>query len=392
MNYRSLFAYPENTIFLNSGSMSLSPRCVLETVAKQRKIFEDNPTDGLFGAWERLWEVQKELAAFYKARPQDLYLRMNVTYAMNDFILALKLPVGSEILVSNLEYGAITKICQHKAKAEGHSVREFNIYDPKQDPSTVTEDLILKNIEKNLTPKTKLVMLSHVMTGTGLKIPVEKIAKLLRSKKVFFAVDGAHGAGACELDFSKTEIDFYGTNLHKWLMGPKGTGFGWVSPQVREYLEPQFAGWTTGEVPPHFAVFGENDNWTSRWMICSTHNFADFYGIPETLKFWQAQDRKAICQMHSDLTDLTIQEISKATGWQCLSTYPKELRTPLVAFRLPEKLRALGFQLMKNLYQDHQVVIATPMTFGEWTLRVSPNIYNTPEEISKVSQILKSLN
>lgn len=371
--------------------MSLSPKCVIDKVLEHRKIFEDNPTDGLFGAWERMWQVQKELAQYFKARPQDIYLRLNVTYVMNDFIMALQIPKGSEILVSSLEYGAITKICQYKAQCEGHTLKEIHLYDPKQDPESVTENQILENIEKAITPKTKLVMLSHVMTGTGLKIPIEKIAKLLRLKNIFFAVDGAHGAGACDLDFSNTEIDFYGTNLHKWLMGPKGTGFGWVSPRVREHLDPKFAGWTTGEIAPHFAVFGD-DAWTQRWMICSTHNFADFYGIPETLKFWKENNAKEICRQHQELGEWAMNEVRKATDWQCLSHYPKEMRTPLIAFKLPEKLKSKGIALMGELAKNHNLVIAMPMTFGEWTIRISPNIYNTPEEISRAAQILKSLN
>lgn len=391
MNYRQHFAYPENLIFLNSGSMSLSPRIVVEKVNTYKNEYESNPTAGLFGAWERLWTVQKELAKYFNARPQDIYLRMNVTYVMNDFLMALMIPKGSEILVSSLEYGAITKICQYKAKSEGHTVKEIHLYDPKQNPETVSEDLILQNIEAALSPQTKLVMLSHVMTGTGLKLPVERIAKLLRSKNIFFAVDGAHGAGCCELDFSNTQIDFYGTNLHKWLMGPKGTGFGWVSPRVREYLNPKFAGWTTGEIPPHFAVFGDGDTWTSRWMICSTHNFSDFYGISDALKFWQGQDCQHILNTQKELGNFTLDEVRKTTDWQPLSNYPEELRTPLLAFRLPENLRHKGMTLMNELFEKHGLVISMPITFSEWTVRLSPNIYNTKEEISRAARILASL-
>jgi isopenicillin-N epimerase len=371
--------------------MSLSPKSVIDTVTSCKKEYEENPTDGLFGAWERMWQVQKELAVFFKARPQDLFLRLNVTYAMNDFLMALRLPKDSEIIVSNLEYGAITKICQYKAKVEGHSCKEIELYDPKQNPATVSEDQILENIEKSLTKKTKLVMFSHVMTGTGLRIPVEKIAELLRSKNIFFAVDGAHGAGCCDLDFSKTQVDFYGTNLHKWLMGPKSTGFGWVNPRVREYLDPQFAGWTTGEVAPHFAVFGDGDEWTTRWMICSTHNFSDFYGIPETLKFWQKHGFGQIVERQNKLAEFTMREASKATDWPCLSNYPENLRAPLIAFRLPERLRAKGIGVMKEAFEKHQLVISTPMTFAEWTLRISPNIYNTEEEIARACKILSIL-
>jgi isopenicillin-N epimerase len=372
--------------------MSLSPIAVLDRVQKEKEIYELNPTDGLMGAWGRLWDVQKKLAQYFKADPRDLFLRANVTLVMNDFIMALKLPAQSEILVSDIEYGAIVRICQYKAQTEGHQVNMVSLHDKNQDPDTITEAQLLERIESALTPKTKLVMLSHVMTGSGLVLPIEKIARLLRSKNIFFAVDGAHGAGSCHLDFSKTNLDFYGTNLHKWLMGPKGTGFGFVAPRMREHLKPQFAGWTTIDTPPHFAAFGEGDEWTSRWMICSTHNFSDFYGIPEVLKFWEEHGAEKIMNRQRALTTFTASTVSEATGWNCLSTFPTtELRGPLAAFALPEKLRERGAEIMFHLQQQHGLVVSTTIIQNDWCLRLSPNVYNTEDEIRQASEILSQM-
>ncbi|MGZ5279288.1 MAG: aminotransferase class V-fold PLP-dependent enzyme [Pseudobdellovibrionaceae bacterium] len=389
---RNLFQYPENLTYLNSGSMALSPTVVRNRIQAERNILENNPTDALFGAWGRMWEQQKQLGQFFKADPRHLFLRSNVTIVMNDFLMALKLPPGSEILTSDIEYGAIVKICQHKALTEGHQVRFFSLHDMGQDPETVTEEQLLKRLEQSLTPKTKLVMLSHVMTGSGLTLPIEKMAKLLRSQNIFFAVDGAHGAGARILDFSNTEIDFYGTNLHKWLMGPKGTGFGFVAPRLREHLEPRFAGWTTHQIDPHFAVFGDGDAWACRWMICSTHNFSDFYGISETLKFWKDQGADKIMSRQTELLNFAKKEVSARTGWKCLSQFTTpELCGPLAAFELPSHLKALGFELMLGLQAKEKVVVSMSMIQHEWTLRISPHVYNEKTEIEKTADLLARL-
>ncbi len=389
---RNHFHYPSKTIYLNSGSVALTPSVVLDRVQKEKEIYELNPTAGLFGAWPRMWQVQKDLAHFFKADPRHLFMRANVTVVMNDFLMALQLPPQSEILISDLEYGAIRQICQYKAQIEGHSVRSMSFFKKGQDPRTVTEASLLESLENSLTDKTRLVMLSHVMTGNGLTLPVEKMAKLLRSKNIFFAVDGAHGAGSCELDLSNTAMDFYGSNLHKWLMGPKGTGFGYVAPRVREFLKPQFAGWTTMEVPPHFAVFGEGDTWTTRWMICSTHNFSDFYGISETVKFWQEMGIEHILNQRQSLTDFTLATVAESTGWDCLSSFGNEsLRGPLLAFHLPEKLQKMGFELFSKLQLENQLVISMVQLQGDWALRISPHVYNTKEEIRQAADILSEL-
>jgi isopenicillin-N epimerase len=373
--------------------MALSPTSVLHRIQKEKELYELNPTDGLFNAWGRMWDVQKKLAQFLKADPKNLYLRANVTVAMSDYILALKLPAQSEILVSDIEYGAIAKICQYKAETENFGFKTFSLHERGQKSQTITEDQLLERLEHALTPRTKLVMLSHVMTGAGLRLPIEKMARLLRSKNIFFAVDGAHGAGSCDLDFSKTEVDFYGSNLHKWLMGPKGSGFAYVAPRMREYLQPRFAGWTTGEVPPHFAVFGDGDEWTTRWMICSTHNFSDFYGIHEMIHFWQEQGPEKIMTRQKQLADFSKEKLGELTGWECRSDFPTtELRGPLVAFALPSQLQEKGFALVPYMQNKKNIVITTTFIQGDWHLRISPHVYNTEDEITEAAEVLSKLN
>lgn len=373
--------------------MALSPTSVLHRIQKEKELYELNPTDGLFNAWGRMWDVQKKLAQFLHADPRNLYLRANVTVAMSDYILALKLPGQSEILVSDIEYGAISKICQYKAETEKLGFKTFSLHERGQKSHTITEDQLLERLENALTPRTKLVMLSHVMTGAGLRLPIEKMARLLRSKNIFFAVDGAHGAGSCELDFSNTEVDFYGSNLHKWLMGPKGSGFAYVAPRMREHLHPRFAGWTTGEVPPHFAVFGEGDEWTTRWMICSTHNFSDFYGIHEMIHFWQEQGSEKIMARQKQLAHFAKEKLGELTGWECRSDFPTaELRGPLIAFALPASFQEKGFALVPYMQNKKNIVITTTFIQGDWHLRISPHVYNTEDEIIEAAEVLSKLD
>lgn len=389
-SFRKLFRYPEHLLFFNSGSMSLSPSSVIDAIAREKTKYEENPTDALFGAWTRLWEMQKRLAQFFKVRPQDIYLRQNVTFAMNDFIMALKLPKESEILYSDLEYGAIIKICQHKAQLDGLTTREFSFMGDTPSEK-VSEDLLLSNLEKAISPKTKMVMLSHVMTGNGLKIPINRIGRLLRSKGIFFAVDGAHGAGLGELKLDPSDLDYYGFNLHKWMMGPKGTGFGWVAPHMREHLEPKFAGWTTGDVNPFFAGFGDGDAWAVRWMICSTVNFADYLGIHEMVNFWETTGHDRIYSAQKAILDKTKKTIGNETGWKLLSDFSPALQGQLLAYALPEKLEQIP-DLLFRLFQKKNIVISTPLVGGRQIMRISPNIYNTENEVDRLAVEFKNLN
>ncbi|MEK6556478.1 MAG: aminotransferase class V-fold PLP-dependent enzyme [Bdellovibrionota bacterium] len=390
--FRQYFRYPENILFFNSGSMSLSPASVIDAVATEKNKYESNPTEGIFGAWEKMWATQKQLANFLNCRPQDLYLRPNVSYALNDFLMALQLPEKSEILVSDLEYGSIVKICEYKAQIENLSVREFSFYQGHEAgaSSGLTEEKILNAIENALSRETKMVMLSHIMTGTGLKIPINKIGLMLRKKGIFFVVDGAHGLGSSDLNLDANSLDYYGSNLHKWTMGPKGTGFGWVAEHMRKHLVPRFAGWTTGTIAPYYDSFGDGDKWAQRWMINSSVNFADFHGIPSAFEFWRTHGPDKIKKTQRDLLSKTKKAVQEATGWTCVSEYSEDLHGPLVAFRLPIKM--MKPNLMKELYTQHKLVVSTPFIRGETLLRLSPNIYNTENEIQKVADILRSIS
>lgn len=389
--FRDEFSIPSNRIFLNNGTMSFSPRCVTESIAKHRSELENHPPQGLLGAWPKMWQAQLSLASFLNCRPEDLFIRANVTYAMNDFLLALKLPEKSEIVTSDTEYGAISNICRYKAELDGHSLKTIRLYSRESAPETIDEKLILRSIEQNLSPRTRLLVLSHVMTGSGLTLPIERIAELCQSRGIIFAVDGAHGAGGLALDLSKTKVDFYGSNLHKWMMGPKGAGFGWVAPRVRELLQPQFAGWTTYDPPPHFLAFGGGDAWTLRWMICSTHAFSDFYGITAATEFWKRLGSSVILAEQKRLREFAKNTVEKKAGWKCLSRFAESLQGPLIAFDLPTRIAEKGFELINQISTEHQIDVAMLPVQDKWCLRLAPQIYNTEEEIDRAAAVFAKL-
>ena len=274
--FRDDFSLDENVLYLNSGTQSICPRSVLDAVVRNLRQYERNPTDQLIQSWARLWQVHQELGAFLGARPEDLFLRPNITSAMNAFILGAPLSPQSEILISDTEYGAIVNTCRYRVerdKASGLTLRSFHVPGRAHEFENLTEDSLCELIVAQLSPSTRMLVLSHVMTGSGLVIPVEKLAAQTRARGVLLVIDGAHSVGALELDFLRyDDVDFYGGNLHKWALGPKGTAFGWAHPRHHTSLQPLEAGWTTFEaLSPHNrfaqAINSRNATFTRRASI-----------------------------------------------------------------------------------------------------------------------------
>ena len=380
---RNDFDLKSDEIYLNSGTHSIAPRAVFAAVTRHQREFEHNPTQGLIDAWANLWDVQKAFASFVEARPQDLFFRANVTEVLNQFILGVPLCAGDEILVSDLEYEAIVNVCRYRAKREGLKLRVVSL----------AEGDLAQQVISALSPETKMVVLSHVTTGTGLVLPIEEIAKVTSMKDVILVVDGAHALGALPLSFHQLrDVDFYGTNLHKWMLGPKGTGVGWVSERRKELLSPLVAGWTTFCSEASFARFAEGDRFAGKMLMMGCHDFAPFFAIKETLLFWQKHSPSKIRSRILELQLFFEEEMKKTLNWELISPQ-RNARGPLLSFRLPKKVNEelirQGYHFGVNLYKTHRLQLAFPKVREEWVLRVSPHVYNTEDEILQALMILK---
>lgn len=387
---RQEFTLNKGVVYLNSGSLSKCPTVVINTVLDEIRRAELNPTEHLFGAWERFWAAQKAFAGMIRARPEDLFLRPNVTMAMNEFIMNTPLAGDGEILVSNLEYGAIVNLCRFRAEKSGLKLRELPLPLDATSAQTLTPAKLLDIVVSELKPHTRLLMLSHIITGTGLVFPIEDIARECRNRDILFAVDGAHGPGAVELNFEKlTDVDFYGGNIHKWLMGPKGTGFGWVHPRWQEDLQPLHAGWTTYGAKYNFSAFAPNSLFAQRFLYSSSLEFAPFFALPRLAEWWNHWEPRKIRERLYGLQDHLLRRLQE-NEWTILSPSDRRLRGPLVTVELPESLAKMGYELMFKLAQESNVWITTPIVAGRTRLRLSPHVYNTEDEIDFAVKTIKT--
>ncbi|MBS1984531.1 MAG: aminotransferase class V-fold PLP-dependent enzyme [Bdellovibrionales bacterium] len=391
---RSLF--PANdAIYLNSGSHSLSPSCALEAVQRYRDHYEQNPSAALFDASKEIWSVHEALAQFLHAQPEDVFLRANVTYPLNHFILSAPLSAQrNEILASDLEYGAVLNICRHRVEErKDASLRTFALPSTHREYAGLTATKLAGLVLEQVTSRTGLVVLSHIATATGLVLPIADIARELRRRDVLFIVDGAHAPGALALNFERLQdVDFYVGNLHKWVMGPKGTAFGWVAPQRQKLLPPPHAGWTTFELTPPFTDFGGQSTFSRQYLMPGCHDFAPFYALRETFDFWREQGAEKIRARLYALQSYTEQSVAKHLGWPLASPPAGPLRGPLLSFELPEHLaKREGFSIIRELWQDHRVQILIANLKGRGVLRLSPHIYNTEEQIDRALSIIAKL-
>jgi isopenicillin-N epimerase len=389
----SYFSKNPEILYFNSANLSLCPTPVLDAISRYRREFEKNPTSGLKLAWRELWQVQKLLGEFLGASPQDLILRANVTEVLNSFILGVPLHPGDEILVGELEYGSIFNVCRFRSERDSLFLRTLKI--PQSQPALthLTEEMLTHQIVSQISPRTKVLVLSHVIATLGMKLPIEKISEVTRQKGVALIIDGAYAPGALTLDFSTlNNVDFYGCSLYKWLLGPKGTAFGWVHPTWQASLSPLMAGWTTFDSSGAFAEFGDGNRFQEKFQLLGCRDFAPFFAIRDLLTFWNPLKKNKIPIQIKHLNELFQTLLVQKLNWKPLSPKDPKLRCPMTVFRFPENAQKLGDQLAEYLLENFRVQIQATRLSPGWHGIVSPHIYNTEGEVTELVRRLKEFS
>ena len=228
------WALDPRVVQLNHGSFGATPRLVLERQHRLRLELEADPTGFFLRRLPALLERTLEtLAAFVGARPEDLALVPNATTGVNTVLRSVELADGDEVLLTDHEYPACRNAVFDRCRAAGARPVVARLPFPID-----SEDEAVAAVVAGLGERTRLLLIDHVTSPSGLVLPVARIAQEARSRGVAVLVDGAHAPGMVALDVATLGVDWYAGNCHKWLCSPKGAGFLWVRPELRERLRP----------------------------------------------------------------------------------------------------------------------------------------------------------
>jgi isopenicillin-N epimerase len=223
-----------NVTFLNHGSFGACPTAVLQAQQRWRDRIERQPVQFFARELEPLLdEARSRLAEFLGTSTDDLAWVNNATAGVNAVLRSLKCSEGDELLTTDHEYNACRNALDFVAARAGARVVTVKIPFPVESAGDVVDRVLAA-----VTPRTRLALLDHVTSQTGLVLPVARLVRELDAKGVDTLVDGAHGPGMVDLNIDDIGAAYYTGNCHKWLCAPKGAGFLHVRSDRRERIRP----------------------------------------------------------------------------------------------------------------------------------------------------------
>jgi selenocysteine lyase/cysteine desulfurase len=270
-------------INLNCGSVGCTPLPVLRATIDHLLASEAfrEPEYPWFGYEEnrRLRTLRDALAAFLHCRRDDLALVRNATEGNNVVCNGLDLERGDEALLTDQEHPGGR--CCWEQKAARFGIR-LNFVTLPRPPASADE--IVARFSKAVTPRTRILVFSHITTATGLVLPVRDLCQMARKRGILTHVDGAHALGQIPLDLTDLGCDFYVTSPHKWLLAPKGTGVLYLREEHQRRLWVNIAS----------AEWRNYQHKAYRFSNFGTSNLSVMVGLQAALDFFQTVGAKRI--------------------------------------------------------------------------------------------------
>ncbi len=366
---RSQFLISLKGIYFNTGTIGASPRTVLDATVRHMTAFET-----VFEAQGvDLEALRRSVGALVGAPPAALAFTRNTTESMSWIAGGLDLQPGDEILTTRHEH--VGGMCPWQAAAKRHNLVFTQIPLPVP-PRSGAE--ILDVWRRAITPRTRVMMISHVLFTNGLIQPVKELCALARSRGVITAIDGAHPPGMLRVNLTDLGCDFYASSPHKWLLAPKGSGLLYVSEPWLDRLWPTIVSGGWDSLADKAVRFDRK----------GTVNDSLYAGFQAAVDFHNLIGPERVERRVRWLGDRLYDGLSRIRGVQVKSATDAAIRAPLVSFTVDGWTTD---DLIKALWDRAMVRVRHVAEYDYHWVRLSTHVYNTPEEVDRVVALVGEL-
>jgi len=352
-------------INLNNGSVSPSPRVVQEAVERYNKLSNEGPSYFM----KRILDMGREplrekLALLAGCDKEEIAINRNTTEALNTVIYGLNLKAGDEVIGCMQDYPNMVNAWRQREQREGIKYKQVNFNFPIEN-----DEEIVVVYERAITPKTKILHITHVVNWVGQIMPVKKLCAMAQKHNLETVVDGAHSFGLLDFRIDELGCDYFGTSLHKFLSAPIGSGMLWIKKEK------------IGKIWPLHSSDSPNSNDIRKFENIGTRSFAIEQGIGEAINFHVAIGNKRKEERVRYLKNYWAEKVKGIPKVKLDTSLKADYSCAICGVSIdgitPSELDATLF----NSYKIHAVGIV-------WEniscVRVTPHVYTKLEELDKL--------
>ncbi len=364
LEVQQAFSVDRSLINLNSGGVSPSPRIVQEAMKGHLDYSNEAP---VYTMWRILGPqregVRQRLAREFGCDAEEIALVRNSSEGLQICQLGFDLTPGDEVLTTTQDYGRMITTFKQRERRDGIVLKQFPVPVPAEDP-----DEIVRLFESNITPRTRLILMCHMINITGQILPVKGVVQMARKRDIPVIVDGAHTFGHFEFKHEDLDCDYYATSLHKWLLAPHGTGLLYVRKSK------------IGSLWPLMAAPEGMDEDIRKYEEIGTHPAANYIAIADALTFHQGIGAKRKEDRLRYLRDYWAKALLQHDRVRLHTSLKPEFSCCIGTVEIEGvDTEALG----THLWDAHRI-ITTPIKHPEFEgLRVTANVFTTLEELDR---------
>jgi selenocysteine lyase/cysteine desulfurase len=317
--------------------------------------------------------LRGKVARMLRVSADEIAVTRNTSEGSNIVVKGVDLKAGDEILITDHNHPSNNDSWRVRAQRDGLVVRSLPV--PIPAPSA---EKLLSDFERAITPRTRVIAITHVTSTTGIQYPAREIAALARKRGIYMHLDGAQTFGALDVNLSEIGCDSYAASAHKWLMGPLEAGILWVRAERIPQIWPSIvtAGWTDHlKGARKFEVFGQRDD-PRVVALEAAVDFINLIGMPAVESRMQALATRVKIQ----LKEMAAVELK--------TNLQPELSGGVVKFRIKTLPTKRAYDL---LWERHRLAIAMTPSGDAEGLRFSPQIYNSMEEVDRAVAAVKEI-
>lgn len=375
------------------------PRALRAEIERFRKLLDSDPYwveesnyDGMHG--QPYEKARQAIARYVGGTPEEICFTSNTTSAIAVFYHGVPIRRDQEILTTDYDHYVHHVAIDYSCARSGASTRRIALWEK---PAAADADEIARRFERAIRPNTRVVGVTWVQSSTGVRLPIERIAEVVAranrgraaADRCLLMVDGVHGFGNQDVDVAKMGADFFAAGAHKWLFGPRGTGFLWGRRELWGEMRPLIPSFDGLSMEPYVAWEERRPAGPTSAADASPGGFLayeHFYALPTAVEFHESIGRGAIAARIAELNGQIREGLAKIPGVTLHTPRNPELAAGINCF----EVAGVGtLELVARLGQKKIRATASPYKISY--PRYSGGIMNRPDEIDRALAAVRDL-